>query len=208
MDINFQVTSGPQAHVGTVQVTGEPGMSVEAFQRYGRLKAGGRIDHDTVSRALSGVLKHYQKEQRLEADVKLESQIYSADTKRTNFRFAATRGPIVRLLLEGAGLGRRAAETGDPDLRRRHGGRGPAERGGDRRLRDYYQRLGYFDVKVQHQNQTPQPDEVTILYTVTLGTRRKVESVSIDGNHYFDTATLKDLLSVHAADTLGSPRQL
>ena len=35
-----------------------------------------------------------------------------------------------------------------------------------------------------------------------LGLRRRVEKVSITGNHYFDTATLMDLLSVHAADVL------
>ncbi len=201
VDIAFQVNSGPQARVGTVAVSGDPAMSHESFMHYAHLRSGEHIDHDTVSRALSGVLKHYQKENRLEADVKLESRTYSPATKRTDLRFTAARGPIVHLRLEGAALGderlKRAIpiyEEGavDEDLLNE----------GDRRIRDYYQRLGYFDVKVQHASETPQPDEVTILYTVTLGTRRKVERVSIDGNHYFDTATLKDLLSVHAADTL------
>ena len=45
-------------------------------------------------------------------------------------------------------------------------------------------------------------DEVTIVYTVRLGPRRRVAKVSITGNHYFDTATLMDLVSVHAADVL------
>jgi outer membrane protein insertion porin family len=43
---------------------------------------------------------------------------------------------------------------------------------------------------------------VVILYKVQLGPRRRVESVSVTGNHYFDSATLKELLSVHAADVL------
>jgi outer membrane protein assembly complex protein YaeT len=201
VDIAFQVNSGPQARLGTVVVSGDPAMSHETFMRYAHLRSGEHVDHDTVSRALSGVLKHYQKENRLEADVKLESHAYSTTTKRTDLRFTAARGPIVHLRLVGAALGderlKRAIPiyeegTVDEDLLNE----------GDRRIRDYYQRLGYFDVKVQHAQETPQADEVTILYTVTLGTRRKVERVSIDGNHYFDTATLKDLLSVHAADTL------
>jgi len=29
-----------------------------------------------------------------------------------------------------------------------------------------------------------------------------VERVSVEGNHYFDSATLKDLLSVHPADSI------
>ncbi len=59
------------------------------------MKQGTKVDHDTSNRALSGVLKHYQKQDRLEADVKLESEAYSADTKRSNFTFSANRGPVV-----------------------------------------------------------------------------------------------------------------
>jgi len=40
-----------------------------------------------------------------------------------------------------------------------------------------------------------------ILYRVQLGPRRKVAKVSVAGNRYFDSATLEELLSVHAADT-------
>lgn len=201
VDIDFQVTSGPQARVGKVEVTGKPEMSMESFRRYAHLREGKTVDRDTVNRALSGVLKHYQKQDRLEAEIKLESQNYDPATKRIDFRFSVSRGPVVRLKITGANLDdarlKRAVPiyeegTVDEDLLNE----------GDRRLRDYYQRLGYFDVKVEHTQQTPAPDEVTILYTVTQGQRRKVESVSVDGNKYFDTQTLKDLLSVHAADTL------
>ncbi len=73
---------------------------------------------------------------------------------------------------------------------------------GNRRLRDYYQTLGYFDVKVDHNQQTVRPGEVAINYVVQLGTRRHVETVAVDGNHYFDAATLEELLSVHAANVL------
>jgi outer membrane protein insertion porin family len=72
---------------------------------------------------------------------------------------------------------------------------------GNRRLRDYYQRLGYFDVKVDHEQQSTGADQV-VISTSALGPRRRVESVSVAGNHYFDSATLKELLSVHAADAL------
>ncbi|MDR3740652.1 MAG: POTRA domain-containing protein [Terracidiphilus sp.] len=201
VDIAFQVTSGPQAHVGTVEVSGTPGMSVESFRRYAHLRAGMHVDRDTVNRALSGVLKQYQKQNRLEADVKLESQVYNAATKQTDYKFTAARGPAVELKLSGAGLDNEQLKrvipiyeegTVDEDLLNE----------GDRRIRDYYQRLGYFDIKVEHAQQDASADIVTILYNVTLGARRKVERVDVDGNHYFDAATLKDLLSVHAADTL------
>ena len=200
VDIAFHVVSGPQARVGSVDVTGTPGMSAEEFREKAHLRSGRRVDHDTANRALSGVLKHYQKKDRLEADVKLESQTYAPDTDRSSFRFSASQGPVVRVRVEGAGIGNDRLKrlvpvfeegTVDDDLLNE----------GNRRLRDYYQSLGYFDVKVDHKRLTPQPNEVEIVYSVTLGPRRHVERVSVDGNHYFDSATLEELLSVRAADT-------
>ena len=199
VDIPFQVTSGPQARVGAVEVTGDPGMSTASFRRYARLKAGERMDHDTVNRALSGVLKHYQRQDRLEAEIKLESHDYLPKAHKTNLRFSANQGPIVKVQVEGASIEQDDTkrlvpifEEGsvDEDLLNE----------GNRRLRDYFQRKGYFDAKVDHQRLTPQPNEVEIVYTVTLGERRRVERVTVSGNHYFDSATLKDLLSVHDAD--------
>ena len=55
---------------------------------------------------------------------------------------------------------------------------------------------------VEHERQSATAEQVTILYKVLLGPRRRVERVSVEGNRYFDAATLKQLLSVHAADTL------
>ena len=62
--------------------------------------------------------------------------------------------------------------------------------------------MGYFDVRVNHQQRSQGDNLVNILYTVEPGPRRRVEHVGFTGNHYFDSATLKGLLNVHAADTL------
>jgi outer membrane protein assembly complex protein YaeT len=176
-------------------------MSVEDFRHHAHLKAGQRVDHETVNRALGGVLKAYQGEQRLEAEIKLESQQYAKANHKEDFRFSSNRGPVVKVLVEGAKIIPERIkrvipifEEGsvDEDLLNE----------GNRRLRDYYQRQGYFDVKVEHERKSAAAGQVTILYKVRLGSRRRVERVSVEGNHYFDAATLKELLSVHAADSL------
>jgi outer membrane protein assembly complex protein YaeT len=199
VDIAFTVNSGVRARVGTVGVTGDSGMTLNEFIHHARLKPGSTIDGDTGNRALTGVLKHYQKQERLEAEIKLESQTFSPETKRSDFRFSANRGPIVKVRVEGAKVsGERLKRsipvfeegTVDEDLLNE----------GNRRLRDYFQRLGYFDVKVDHVQHNSQSDVVSITYTVVPGERRRVDHVSVAGNHYFDTKTLEDLLSVHAAD--------
>jgi outer membrane protein insertion porin family len=199
VDIAFTVDSGVRARVGTVDVSGDSGMTINEFVRQARLGAGSHIDRDTDNRALTSVLKHYQKQERLEAEIKLVSQSYSTDTKRSNFQFSVNQGPIVKIRVQGAKVsGERLKRsipvfeegTVDEDLLNE----------GNRRLRDYFQRLGYFDVKVDHQQTAPQSEETLITYTVSLGPRRRVARVSVDGNHYFDAKTLEELLNVHEAN--------
>ena len=200
-DIAFRVVSGPRARVGTVVVTGDPGMTAEEFRRHAHLGKIAHVDHDTVNRALDGVLREYQRQDRLEAEVKLESATYDRAARAVNYRFFAERGPVVHVEIRGASM--------DPDRVKRivpiyQEGSVDDDllNEGNRRLRDYYQRLGYFDARVEHTLQAPSGEEVVIVYTVELGERRRVEQVSVAGNHYFSTATLKDLLSVHAAGVL------
>ena len=200
-DIAFLVVSGPRARVGKIVVKGDSGMSLEAFCRHARLRPGAHVDHDTVNHALDGLLREYQRQDRLEAEVKLESATYDPAAKVVNYSFSADRGPVVKVDVEGAGI--------DPDRIRRLVPifeEGSVDEDllneGNRRLRDYYQRLGYFDAKVDHKRQSLGAGQVNILYTVQLGPRRRVQKVAITGNHYFSTATLMDLLSVRASDVL------
>lgn len=201
VDLAFQVNSGSQARVGAVEVSGDSGMSLTEFRREAHLRAGAHVDRDTVDRALSGVLKHYQSQERLEADVKLAAAHYDKASRTVEYRFTANRGPVVHVEVEGAKIGGERVkrlvpifEEGsvDEDLLNE----------GNRRLRDYFQRQGYFDAKVTHKEQRSSANMVSIVFDVTLGQRRRVEQVRVTGNHYFDGETLKDLLSVHAANTL------
>ncbi len=200
-DIAFRVVSGIRARVGKVTVTGDSGMSLETFRRHAGLRIGAHVDHDTVNHALDGVLREFQRQDRLEADVKLESAQYNSATKSVDYRFTANRGPVVKVEVQGASLEADRIkhlvpifEEGsvDEDLLNE----------GNRRVRDYFQRLGYFDAKVDHQSKSPDSNRVDILFNVQLGPRRRVEKVSIDGNHYFNSSTLMDLLSVHPAGVL------
>jgi len=198
-DIAFHVISGVQARVGQVVVTGDAGMTVEEFRHAAHLRMGALVDRDTISRALAGVLKRYRKQDRLEAEIKLESHDYSASTHQENYHFTANRGPIVRVLVAGAkasnGVIRRAIpvfQEGavDDDLLNE----------GNHNLRDYYQRQGFFSAQVDHQQPSATKEEVIIQYTVRLGQRRRVEQVDVTGNRYFSASTLKSRLSVTAAN--------
>lgn len=195
-DIAFQVTSGRRARVGNVEVSGTSGMTLDEFREAAHLRAGALVDPETVNRALAGVLKYYRKRNRLEAEIKLAGQQYAGH--RVNYRFTASEGPRVKVVLEGASLEEDILKrlvpvfeegTVDEDLLNE----------GNRKLRDYFQSLGYFQVKVDHVESTPHAGDVLIAFDVQRGPRGRVKSVAVEGNRYFDSHTLEDLLSVHAA---------
>jgi outer membrane protein insertion porin family len=199
VDIAYTVVSGTQARTGTVSASGDTGVSPGDFRRYSGLKPGRKVNQDTTSHALTGLLKHYRKEQRLEAEVKLQSQEYVSATKLVDYSFTANRGPIVHVLVDGVSLSEGRIRklvpvyeegTVDEDLLNE----------GNRRLQNYYQRLGYFDVKVQHEQKPPTAEHVEIIFHVQRGTRHRVQNVSITGVKYFDLPTLQERLSVHAHD--------
>ncbi len=197
VNVQLDVRTGKPARVGDVTVQGDSGMTVPAFRKTAKLKAGSKVGSDTVSRALTSLRKHYQRQQRLEANVSLASSQYRRPTNHLNYDFEADRGPIVRIIVEGAKLSKGkvrslvpvyAEGTLDEDLLNE----------GSKRIRDYYQRQGYFNAKVTHL--TDAKDGVThITYDVNLGPRDRIVSVAIQGNGYFGAWLLKQRLSVQPA---------
>jgi len=199
VDIAYVVDSGPQARTGSVDVTGESGLTEAEFLKYSKLKPGHTVKQETTGKALDGIQNYYRKEQRLEAEVKLESKDYVSARKSLDFTFSATRGPVVHVLVDGVSLSEEKIrkllpiyEEGsvDDDLLNE----------GNRRLENYYQRLGYFDVKVTHEQRPPTANLVEIVFHVHLGARHRVASVTITGAKYFDLPTLRERLSVRAHD--------
>ncbi|MGA8109333.1 MAG: POTRA domain-containing protein [Acidobacteriaceae bacterium] len=194
INLQFDIKTGKQARVGAVTVQGDSGMTVPAFRKKAKLKAGSKVNSDTVSRALTGLRKTYQKQQRLEANVRLASSQYQKPANHLNYDFQTDRGPVVRIIVEGAKLSQGKVRnlvpvysegTLDEDLLNE----------GSKRIRDYYQRQGYFHVKVTHTT-TANAGLTRITYDVTLGPRERIVSVAIKGNTYFGTWLLQQRLSV------------
>jgi outer membrane protein assembly factor BamA len=197
VNIQFQVNKGRQARVGDVSVQGDSGMSVPMFRKKAKLKRNSKVNSDTASRALTRLRKHYQGEHRLEANVSLASTQYKKPANRLNYGFQTDRGPVVRIVVEGAGLSQGKIRnlvpvysegTLDEDLLNE----------GSKRIRDYFQRQGYFNAKVTHTS-SASGGITHITYTVSRGPRDRVTSVSVSGNGYFGAWLLQQRLSVQPA---------
>ena len=199
IDVTYEVTTGKQATVGALTVTGSPGMTVPKFRKVAKLKEGSKVNANTVPRALSRLRKRYQKENRLEAGVQLTDEKFVPVHTQVDYGFNATRGPLVTVVVTGAKLSKRdlkdlvpVYEEGavDPDLLDE----------GDDRLRNHFQRQGYFNVRVRHTVQQLSADHERITYTIDRGQLSKVTAVRITGNRYFDKDLIRQRLSVLPAD--------
>jgi len=195
VDVNFEVTTGNQARIGDVELTGDSGLTEAQFRKQAKLKRNAKVNRNTVSRALANLRKHYNKRGRLSATISLTSKEYVPSTNRLNYTFLAHQGPVVMVKVEGAKISRGQLEklvpvyeegTVDQDLLNE----------GAQNLRNYFEGHGYFDVKVSHQPVQTDAQHVTALYTIELGKRHVVDSVTITGNKYFGTALIKQRLSV------------
>ena len=204
VDIHYQVNLGKQTRVGAVQFTGDPGMTNSKFRKVAKLKENSKVTRDTVSRALTNVQKSYQKQQRLEATVALESKEFQRPTNHLNYNFDASRGPVVTIRVNGVKLSKGKIKTlvpvyeegtVDEDLLHE----------ADQRIRDYFQRQGYFDTNVTHTRSTEGTGaaaQTEVVFDVTLGQRYEVKAVAVAGNHYFSDDVIMPRLSVHKADLL------
>ncbi|MGH9585822.1 MAG: POTRA domain-containing protein [Acidobacteriaceae bacterium] len=201
VDVHYHVKLGKRTRVGKVEVTGAPGITVEEFRKKAKLKVNSKVTRDTVSRALSNLRKYYEKENRLEASVALESKQYRASENLLDFKFDANEGPVVTIQVEGVNLNKGKIKslvpvyeegTVDEDLLNES----------DKRIRDYYQREGYFNAKVAHSRSTRgagNSGHTEIVFNVDPGPRRVVKSVEVTGNQYFDDEVIKSRLSVEKA---------
>jgi len=101
VDVSYTVHIGPQARVGQVALSGDPGMTLEDFRKRGKLKEKTKVNRDTISNAFTRLRKNYQKKDHLEATIALEESQYNDQRKQLDYKFNANQGAIVRVVTEG-----------------------------------------------------------------------------------------------------------
>jgi outer membrane protein insertion porin family len=63
---------------------------------------------------------------------------------------------------------------------------------GRRNLQEYFQSQGYYDVSVDYKVQPVRDDNETVEYAISRGMRYKLVRVTITGNRYFDTDSIRE----------------
>ena len=217
VDVEYTVKVGPQARVGKIVLQGnDPGLTEEEVRRKGRLKQGSKVTRETTSNALTRLRAFYEKRDRMEATTSLRTQSYDKSRKQVDYTLNANQGPLVKVMVEGAKFSQGRLKlllpiyqegTIDNDLLNE----------GAFNMKDYLLQEGYFDATVAVKvlgadsatmaNTTSQGTgsnkgtaQESVVYTVVKGTKHKVSSVTIVGNHYFNTDLLKERMRVQKAD--------
>ncbi len=196
MDIKFHVDRGQPARIGQVIVRGDPGMTVQEVESSAKLHPRDRVTVARTTKALQRLRSHFQKRDRLEAQVVLAQRVYHQDSNTLDYVFDITRGPTVDIHVEGAKLRKGKLKKYVP-VYEENAVDADLLNEGRRNIRDYYQTQGYFDVEVNwKEEQEPQNDHKHVEYEVKLGPRHNLMKLDLEGNKYFDDDLLRERMLI------------
>jgi outer membrane protein insertion porin family len=209
-NVTFHINLGKRAKVGKVTVVGPPQpeatrlaqqtKSLRATFTRSALKAGKSYTPRRINAAVGLIRRDLANRKRLASRVDFDHSEYHPDTNRADVFIRANEGPIVNIDVTGAKLsvfpflgGRRKKQlipifserAVDPDLVDE----------GQRNLADFFQKKGYFDVKVTTTFRN-EPDKVTLIYNIDKRRRHSVAEVNFRGNRHIDEDDLEPAVAV------------
>ena len=206
----FQTTLGRRAKFGKVDLQGanpkqtaylqQKLRSVLARLKGDSLREGKSYSYDRLQKATSYMQSELAKQNYLAANVKLVGAEYNPQNNHADITFHIEVGPVVKIQTTGAHVWKStlkslvpiyAANAVDDELVRE----------GQLNILSYFQKKGYFDAKVDVQ-QNPTPDGVSIVYDIHKDARNKVKDVAIAGNQHISSKELKTHVSVQQASWL------
>ncbi len=206
MNLTVRVTPGRRARMGAISVKNLTPLSDAELLSRAKLKPGKSFDSRDLKRAEDRLRAYLVKQDYLGSRATLHRGTYDPTTNAVPLILDAIAGLRVRVEVTGAKIPAKELrkrvpvyEEGavDPDLLVE----------GRRELRDYFERLGYFEAVVTYQlseadpaeKKTGGPREQVITYDIQRGPRQRLVGVSFEGQHYFSGEMLRSRLGIHPA---------
>jgi outer membrane protein insertion porin family len=202
----FKIHVGGRAHYTVPAITGDTSVlsaqaieKATAWRRF--LMPGFRGITQTRTRVgLDKIRLSYQKSDHLLATVTFGGITSDTDqpakhTPSGIAHIAVSPGPVVEVKATGTKVSQKTLReylpiyeegTVDADLL--------AE--GVTNLRDYFQQEGYFDVNVDFSRQQVTDGKTEIIYAIQTGIRHRLFALTIRGNEYFTTSTIRERMAV------------
>jgi len=209
VNLRFLVNSGPRARFATPVLTGDLKMDQERILEATRFRrwlihTWKPMTQTRVRQALDGVRAIYEKDNRLEAKVTLESVKYDPTTNRATPTLRVVAGPRIQVNPVGDKLSLKILRRYVP-IFEEHAVDHDLLAEGASNLRDYLQSEGYFDADVQFKQQAVIDDKANIDYLINTGGRHRLVSIRIEGNHYFTEDTIRERMFLQPRKRLEFP---
>jgi len=201
--ITLRVKEGKRAKYSTPTIEGNSMLSDATIWRI----TGWRIPivhwwrKVTDARTRKGVqylLTKYENQDRLLARVELKKLDYDYERRRLHPHLDIDPGPQVKVKSVEAKMSKRVLKRYVPVFEERAVDNDLLVEG-KRNLHDYLQSQGYYDADVDFRVQPPQNGVETIEYVISRGPRHKLVMLSVMGNKYFDTDTIRERMFMEPA---------
>jgi outer membrane protein assembly complex protein YaeT len=209
VNLRFEVDAGRRAHFAPPVTVGD--LKMDPVKIAGATKFRRWIIHTwkpvtqtRVVQGVEGVRAEYEKQNRLEAKVALDSLKYDPATNSALPTLRIDAGPHIEVRTTGAKVSQRKLRRLVPVFEEHAVDRDLLVEGA-RNLRDYFQSDGYFDVDVQFKEEGVVNDKSSIDYVVSAGKRHKLVAIEIRGNRYFDAETIRERMFLQKASFLQFP---
>ena len=209
VNIRFEIDAGKRAHFATPVMSGdlklEPAKILTAtkFRRW-IIHTWKPMTQSRVRQALDGVRSLYQKENRLEAKVTLESIRFDPDSFSAIPNLHIDAGPRIQVNTIGAKISQSRLRRQIP-IFEEHAVDNDLLVEGTNNLRDYLQSQGYFEAQVELKPQAVINDKANLDFLIATGKRHKLVAISIQGNRYFTVDTIRARMYLQTANLLQFP---
>jgi outer membrane protein assembly complex protein YaeT len=209
VNIGFEVESGARARFTTPAFTGDPKLdparilTATGFRRW-LIHTWKPVTQERLRQGVDGVRNLYQKDQRLEARVALESVKYDAARNTAQPTLHIEAGPRIQVRTVGAKVSQGKLRRYIPVFEEHSVDRDLLVEGAHN-LRDYFQAAGYYSADVQFEEHDAVDGVASIDYLIHTGDRHKLVAIEIHGNRYFTEEQLRERMYLRPAYFLEFP---
>uniref|UniRef100_Q02B19 Outer membrane protein assembly factor BamA n=1 Tax=Solibacter usitatus (strain Ellin6076) TaxID=234267 RepID=Q02B19_SOLUE len=209
INIRFRIDSGARARffrpvlLGDYKLDPARILTATRFRRW-LIHTWKPVTQTRMRQGLDGVRSLYQRENRLEAKVQLESVRFDPGTMRLVPTLNINAGPRIEVSTVGAKLSQSKLRRYVP-IFEEHAVDQDLLLEGARNLRDYYQSQGFFEAQVEVVPQKVINDKADVTYLVNTGKRHRLVSIVIKGNKYFTTDVIRERMYLQIARRLQFP---
>jgi outer membrane protein assembly complex protein YaeT len=197
VDITFRVEAGKRAHYTDPKIVGTnlvltPARIIRSTGWHRFLVPGWRgVTQKRTNQGAQNVRVRYEKANRLLATVTLSKLDYNAALRVVQPTLTVDPGLSLEIKTIGKKIGKGEIKSNVPIYDEHTVDRDLLQEGANN-LRDELQAAGYFDAQVEYREPRAVSDKEEIDYVITPGPRSRLVALTVTGNRYFRTPTIRE----------------